>query len=225
MATRSAVPFENAAEMLRQLGNVAPERVRMRPPPGQATEHDLFEVNAIGNRLYELVDGTLVEKTMGFSESVLASLVSRLMGNFVAEHDLGVVAGADASVQLLKGLVRLPDVSFVAWNKLPGRALPAKPTPNLVPDLAVEVLSRGNTPEEIERKLGEYFLAGARLVWIIDPRRRTAAVYLSADAPAATLTENDSLDGGDVLPGFRLPLRELFADLPSKPKKTRKKKS
>jgi Uma2 family endonuclease len=131
-------------------------------------------------------------------------------------------------VRLLKGLVRIPDVSFFCWDKLPGRVLPSQPIPALVPDLAVEVLSETNSSQEMERKLREYFLAGVRLVWMIDPRKRMAEVYSAPDAPAATLDETQALDGGNVLPGFTLALAELFARLPAAPKKTlssRKKKS
>ncbi len=80
----------------------------------------------------------------------------------------------------------------------------------------------------MERKLREYFLAGVRLVWMIDPRKRLAEVYTIPDAPAATLDETQALDGGNVLPGFKLPLAELFARLPvvaAKKRAPRKKKS
>jgi Uma2 family endonuclease len=82
----------------------------------------------------------------------------------------------------------------------------------------VEVLSKGNTPKEIQRKLKEYFLAGTRLVWVVDPRQRHVRVYTAPDR-FVVLTEADTLDGGDVLPGFQLPLRELFALVPQSPKK------
>lgn len=223
--TPTAVSFDNVAELLRRLGNIPPARVLMKPYPGTATERDLLEVNARGDRLCELVDGTLVEKAVGFNEGFLALEIGAEVRGFARQHDLGLAFGADSTMRLLEGLVRLPDVSFFSWDKLPDRVLPSKAVPELVPDLAVEVLSESNTPEEIERKLGEYFLAGTRLAWIIDPARRTAEVYVSADAPLETLTEQQSLDGRDVLPGFTLPLSELFARLPGKPKKPRKKKS
>jgi Uma2 family endonuclease len=216
-----AVTFQTAAELVQKLGNIPLERICLTPPPGTATERDVLAAMRRSDRLYELVDGTLVEKAMGLSESMIALLVSRRIGNFAEEHDLGIPAGADGTVRLLKGLVRAPDVSFFCWDKLPGRVLPTEPIPDLFPDLAVEVLSEANTPEEMERKLREYFLAGVRLVWIIDPRRRLAEVYTSPDAPAATLDETQSLNGGNVLPGFTLPLAELFARLPAAPRRTR----
>ena len=87
------------------------------------------------DRLYELVDGTLVEKAMGLSESMVAGHVLIEVGVFARQHDLGVPTGEAGTVRLLKGLVRIPDVAFFCWDKLPGRVLPSKPIPDLVPDL------------------------------------------------------------------------------------------
>jgi Uma2 family endonuclease len=202
--------YENFGELLHDLGDIPPERVRLNPLPGQATERDLLRLNDHSNRLYELVDGVLVEKPMGYKESSLAMRIGRLLGNFVDEHDLGDITGADGTHRILPGIVRLPDVAFASWDRLPNRELPDVPIPDLVPDLAVEVLSPSNTRGEIKRKLKEYFLAGVRLVWVVDPKTRTAQVYTAPDE-SAVLAEDQTLDGGDVLPGFKLPLRKLFA--------------
>ena len=112
----------------------------------------------------------------------------------------------------MPGQVRIPDVAFVSWERLPGKVVPDVAIPDLAPDLAIEVLSEGNTEKEMERKLKDYFFAGVRLVWYIDIKKRTAEVYTSPDQ-SETVTEEQSLDGGEVLPGFRLPLRKLFARL------------
>src|SRR5262249_12503481 len=144
----------------------------------------------------------------GFREGYLSQKVGRSIGNYVDEHDLGIVAGADGTVRLMNGLVRIPDVSFVSWDQLPSRTVPNEPIPDLAPDLAVEILSKGNTPGEMQRKLKEYFLAGVRLVWFIDPRTRTAQVFPSPDE-STLIPEMGTLDGGEVLPGFRLPLAQL----------------
>jgi Uma2 family endonuclease len=210
---QTALPYETVGELLEQLGRIDPRRVRLSPPPGKATEKDVLALLDHENRLYELVDGVLVEKIMGLKESVLAMLLGRRMGNFVEEYDLGIVAGSDGALRLMPRLVRIPDVSFISWSQLPSREYPAKPIPDLYPDLAVEVLSAGNTVQEIERKLKEYFLAGTRLVWIIDPDARTVHVYTSPD-DWTILEETDTLPGGEVLPGFKLALRQLFARLP-----------
>jgi Uma2 family endonuclease len=160
-------------------------------------------------RLCVLVDGVLVEKAMGFYESYIAASLIRLIGNFVAAHDLGIIAGADGMMRLAPGLVRIPDVSFVAWEKLPGRRLPRQPVPDLVPDLAVEVLSEGNTPREMARKLDEYFALGVQLIWLVNPVMETVEVYTSRDQ-STVLDSSAMLDGGAVLPGFTLSLRSLF---------------
>jgi Uma2 family endonuclease len=106
----------------------------------------------------------------------------------------------------------MPDVAFISWDRIPNRQRPKEPIPDLVPDLAAEFLSKSNTPAEMKAKRADYFTAGVRLVWEIDPEARTLAVYTAPDA-ATLLTATDTLDGGDVLPGFSLPLSELFAEL------------
>jgi Uma2 family endonuclease len=108
------------------------------------------------------------------------------------------------------GLVRIPDVSFISWSRLPGGELPDEPIASVIPDLAVEVLSESNTPQEIERKLREYFQAGVRLVWVVDPKTQSATVYTSPSR-SRKVGKEEALSGGKVLPGFLLPLKELFA--------------
>jgi Uma2 family endonuclease len=210
--TRSAaeVSLETMDDLLERLGGISPRRVLMVPPPGTATEADLVRLMPKTDRLFELVDGALVEKVMGWLEGCLAFRVGRLIGNFAEEHDLGEGAGADAASRILPGLVRIPDFAFFCWARLPGRVLPGEPIPDLVPDLAVEVLSQGHTPAEMKRKLKEYFLAGVRLVWFVDPGPRTVQVFTAPDA-GTVFTEEQTLDGGDVLPGFRLAVRDVFA--------------
>jgi Uma2 family endonuclease len=211
------------ADLLEKLGGVPPERVRLQPPPGTATEEDLIAVQVREKRNCELIDGTLVEKPLGYPESSLAAWIITLLGPFVAKHDLGNVAGESGSTRLMPGLVRIPDISFISWDRLPKRTIPAEPILGLAPDLAVEVLSPSNTKREMDLKVREYFLAGVRLVWLVDPVKRTVRVYTAPDQ-SVRLTESQTLDGGDVLPGLRLPLREVFARTPkARPRKRRKK--
>jgi hypothetical protein len=115
---------ENLGELLEQLGGISPHRVRLRPAPGTATEEDLLKVLDHGNTLCELVDGVLVEKVMGYLEGALAAWLTRLLGAFLDQHDLGDLAGADSTMRLMPKVVRLPDLSFVRWEKLPGRKSP-----------------------------------------------------------------------------------------------------
>lgn len=135
-----------------------------------------------------------------------------------AAGNLGMILGADGPFHLFAKLVRIPDVSFTNWNRLPGRKVPDEPVPDVSPDLAVEVLSAGNTREEMERKLKEYFLSEVSVVWFIDPRKRAVRVFTSPD-DVTELKATDTLDGGDVLPGFSAPVARLFADLGNAPGK------
>lgn len=201
---------QNLAELLRSLGGIRPSRIRMNPPPGRATEKDILRIEAEESRLFELVDGVLVEKVMGSRESLFATRISAEITFYLRSEDLGVVLGADGFLRLRPRLVRIPDVSFISWDQMPSGEFPTEPIASLYPDLAVEVLSQSNTAREIERKLKEYFTAGCRRAWIIDPETRTAEVYTSP-TDCTHLRTTQSLDGGEVLPGFKLPLKELFA--------------
>ena len=149
-------------------------------------------------------------------ELVTGGSLAQLLAVFVEQHGLGIVAGADGMLRLAPGRVRIPDVSFVSWDRLPQRRVPRQPIPDLVPDLAVEVLSEGNTPREMEQKLQEYFTAGVRLVWYVDPVRQEVRVYTAPDQHEV-LTADHTLHGGEVLPGFTLLVRQLFAEPTTSP--------
>lgn len=200
------------ADLLDHLDGVPANRVRMHPTPGTATEHDVVDNDAAKGHTCELVEGVLVEKPMGIIESMLAIVLGARLLQFVTERNLGIVTGPDGILRLMPGLIRGPDVAFIHWERLPGGRLPTTPIPQVAPDLVVEILSAGNTKREMQRKLGEYFAAGVRLAWYIDPDPRTVAVHTGPGEPRV-LTEQDNLDGGDILPGFVLPLREFFAAL------------
>jgi Uma2 family endonuclease len=199
-------------DLLDRLGRIPLNRIRFHPAPGTATEQDVIEADAHEDRLCELVDGVLVEKPMGLRESLLAAALIGFVRAFVIPRNLGLVTGEAGMMKLFAGIVRIPDVAFISWDRLPGRRVPSQAIPALVPDLAVEVLSESKTKKEMERKRGEYFRAGVRLVWEVDPEERTVAVYTGPEQPTV-LTQEQTLDGGQVLPGFTLPLRDLFAEL------------
>jgi Uma2 family endonuclease len=203
---------ETLADLVERLGGVPLWRIRLQPPPGTATEEDVLIAEQRYDRLFELVDGTLVEKGMGFTESLLAVYLIVVLDGFVRPRNLGLVTAPDGTIRLAPRLVRIPDVAFTSWDRMPERRRPTAPIPHLAPDLAVEVLSASNTPGEMARKMHDYFGAGVRLAWIIDPVGRTVRVYTAADQ-FTILHDADTLDGGAVLPEFTLPLRELFAEL------------
>ena len=198
-------------ELLKRLGGIPASRVRLRPTPGTATEKDVLKILDGNERLCELVEGTLVEKAMGYEESEIAGFLITFLNNYVRPRKLGIVTGEAGTIRLFPGLVRIPDVAFASWDRFPGRKRPKTPIPHLAPDLVVEVLSKSNTKSEMKQKLEEYFAAGVRLVWMVDPRKRTVRVHTSVQE-SVLLTAGQALDGGDVLPGFVLPLAELFAN-------------
>ena len=200
------------ADLVDRLGGIPLDRILFQPVPGEATVEDVIAADARQNRLCELVDGVLVEKPMGFRESLIAALLIQRMRAFVEERRLGVVSAPDGMLQISENVVRMPDAAFIAWSRFPGGKIPHDPAPQIAPDLAVEVLSPTNTRREMERKRAEYFAAGTRLVWQIDPESRRAEVYTSV-TDCLPIDNDGSLDGGDVLPGFAISLRELFADL------------
>jgi Uma2 family endonuclease len=206
------------ADLIKNLGGISPRRIRLNPLPGTARVSHLIRVANRENRLFELVDGTLVEKIMGTAEGFLALSICMAIGNFAIPRRLGLVAGGDTPFKLKPKLVRLPDASFISFANLPGGKLPSDTVAELVPDLAVEVLSKGNARNEMKRKLREYFRCGVKLVWFIDPRTQTAQVYTAPDQMVA-IPKGGILDGGEVLPGFQLPLTDLFSILPDSPKK------
>ena len=198
------------ADLLDRFGPMPVGRIRTNPVPGTATEQDVIDIEARESRLCELVDGVLVEKTVGIYESYLALRLGHLLAGFVERHRLGIVVGADGMMRLAAGLVRIPDVSFVSWNQLPGRRVPRVPIADLVPDLAVEVISPSNTAREMERKLQDSLAAGVRLVWDVYPEPQEVHVYTAERHDVLTIDQE--LSGGDVLPGFGLPLRQLFEE-------------
>jgi Uma2 family endonuclease len=224
MAIRAtAKKFEMMNELLERLGGISPDRICLNPPPGTATENDLIRLQKKHGRLFELVEGTLVEKPVGLDQAFVGGNLFGPLWNYVQAHPIGRVYGADAMLSVLPGLVRLPDISFLSADQVAKHVQKRRAIGPFSPTLAVEVLSPSNTVKEMERKRKEYFLGGTRLVWIVDEETRTVEVWTSPD-DCVRLTEDDTLDGGDVLPGFRLPLREIFVDPPKSAKKSDKRR-
>src|SRR5688500_874809 len=142
MATATEQSMLTLADLQERLGHVPPERIRIKPPPGTATEQDVLEIAARERRMCELVEGVLVEKPMGYEESFLAVYISTMLNIFVRPRNLGHVSGEQGMMKLFKNLIRIPDVAYASWDRFPQRRLTGKPIPDLVPDLAVEVLSQ-----------------------------------------------------------------------------------
>jgi Uma2 family endonuclease len=205
---------ESFADVLHRLGDISPERIGL--PLGTATEEDVIRhLDGDNKRIYELVDGFLVEKDMGMRESMIALEVGRHLANYLDDRDLGIAFSTDGPIRIRRGRTRFPDTGFVSWDRLPGGEVPEDAILDAVPDLVVEVISKGNRPREMELKLRDYFRRGVQLAWYIYPKTQTAVAYTSPQS-GTPIPKDGVLEGGKVLPGFRLPLKKVFAKLKRK---------
>jgi Uma2 family endonuclease len=204
-------------DVLNHLGGIPPCRVLIDPPPGTATEADLIALDARRGPICELIDGILVRKyvymaedrDVAFFESRLAITLAFFIELYLEKNPLGGVVGEGAYLRVLAGQIRAPDLAFFSWKRLPKGEFPRDPIGPIAPDLAVEVISKSNTKAEMDRKLTEYFQAGCKLVWYVYPGTRRVRVFRSV-RKSVVLTEADTLEGGDVLPGFSLSIRKWF---------------
>ena len=184
----------------------------MAEPPtsaGVVTAEELLYLN-LPDKQTELVRGSLiVREPPGYQHGLVALKIARLIANHAHDYDLGVAVAAETGFKLFSkpDTVRAADAAFITHDRAPD------PPPTgylaLAPDLAVEVVSPSDRAGEVQGKVSDWLTAGSRLVWVIDPVRRRAVVY-RADASVALLSEYDTLDGEDVLPGFACLLTALW---------------
>jgi len=199
------------ADHLVLLGGIPADRVHTDPPPGAATIDDWIAAVDRGD-VCELVDGTLVDRPLGFYESLLASC---LIAHLFAASDngrLGVTSGEQGFIRLGETQVRAPDVAFFLRANLPEGRLPSERLPAICPDIAVEILNSSNTMAEMAQKRKEYFQGGCRLVWMVDPGARNVAVYRSPFR-AEIVGWDSYLVGDDILPEFKMLVSELFNEV------------
>lgn len=160
---------------------------------------------------YELVNGEVVAMgNSGMEHGYLACLLVAELMAFVRQHRLGVVCDSSTAFTLKNGNKRSPDIAFIAAERLKGLRRPVRGFWEGAPDLVVEILSPGNTVEEMHTKIVEYFANGTRLLWKIDPHERCVLVYHRVE-PDQLLTMGDQLTGEDVVPGFEMAIADLFA--------------
>jgi len=177
------------------------------------TDEEFMALPKDGHR-YEIVNGELVDiGSSGTLHGYVCSLLVAALASYVLPKKLGVILDSSTAFKMKNGNRRSPDISFFAKERL--RGMTELPTGFLdgAPDLTIEVLSPGNTVEEIHDKLVEYSKNGTRLAWIIHPSEHYVLVYRSAQEPDRLLKSVDSLDGEDLVPGFTLPVAELFQKL------------
>jgi Uma2 family endonuclease len=158
------------------------------------------------DRLFELIDGDIVEKMASFTPSRIALRIGRLLGSTADRH--GYLTGADGGYILSPGTVVMPDVGYISRARL--TALPEREV-NGPPDLAVEVKSPTDRKRDLRRKAELYLQHGTRIVWLVFPDDQAVEVY-AGEADAVTVTIDGALDGGEVLPGLSILLRELFTE-------------
>ena len=156
----------------------------------------------------ELVDGEIRVSPAGVPHGIVILRLAARMTSHVDAKGLGWMLDSSTGCWMPSGNLRVPDLTFVAREKLPGG--PVEGFLRVIPDLVVEVLSPGDSQRAILDKVGEYLASGVRLVWIIDPRARKAVVHRSL-TDVRELSEKDSLDGEDVIAGFRCRLGDVLA--------------
>jgi Uma2 family endonuclease len=168
---------------------------------------------------YELVNGRLVERHMGLLADRIATRLASVLTLFCDDRLLGhVLVPSSGGFQGFPGsarTVRKPDVVFVSFSHLAGGELPTG-YGQIIPDLAVEVISPNDLYEEVDEKIEEYLRAGVRLVWVISPQNHTVRIY-RVNGTSHSARENDDLDGEDVVPGFRCRVGDLFPRPPAVP--------
>jgi Uma2 family endonuclease len=188
-----------------------PAEVPVSVPPTRLND---FSHVPPGDVLYEVVDGRIVElPPMGAYESDIANLLAQLLDEHARKSRLGrVFLELLFRIDVARDLKRRPDLAFVSATRWPyGKRVTKGEAWDMVPDLAVEVVSPSNGASEIAEKIRDYFQAGTSLVWVIYPGTRQVYVYTSMSDVRILLAPAD-LDGGNFLPGFRLPLNRLFDD-------------
>lgn len=196
--------------------------VMLESPPQSAARPRVTaqELLAMPNaKNFELVNGELVERNMGWESEFFGSNLHVLLGMFCRQHNCGWVNGSNAGYQCYEEAfpddpdrVRKPDVSFISVDRLPSNAVP-KAYCEIVPELAIEVISPNDRYHEVEEKVDEYLRAGVRLVWVVHPQKKTIRIH-RANGTVQDLRLADELSGEEVIPGFRCPVSEVFR-LPS----------
>jgi Uma2 family endonuclease len=177
------------------------------------TADEFLQMEFEDGKRYELVNGRLEEMPMSGGEaSQIGMWFGSLIVQHVRKHDLGHVTGADGGYILTTNpdTTRYPDVGFISKVRLP--KMTAKFIP-FAPDLAVEVISPSDHLKDVQKKAKEYLSYGTKVVWVLDPEEQTVAIHTLIDAETVairTLNINGVLDGGEVLPGFSIDVKEIF---------------
>lgn len=177
------------------------------------TADELLAMGDVGR--CELIEGELVHMSPGgFEHGTVAMRIGWVLSEYVDRHRLGVTTAAETGFRIARDpdTVRAPDVGFVCTGRLPHA--PRRGFFEGAPDLAVEVISPDDRWSEVSAKAHAWLNAGTRLVWVVDPSNRTVTVYTPPNA-GSVLGDQDTLDAGEVVPGFQVAVRDIFPTLPA----------
>ena len=181
-----------------------------------ATQHNLLTADDLakqsddGSR-YELVKGVLQKMPpAGFEHGICAAEIGSKLTVYVKRHKLGYVCGAETGFRIAQNpdTVRAPDAAFVCQASIERQGI-IKGYWEGAPDLAVEIISPGDTYAEVAEKVEMWLAAGCKLVWVINPRRKTVEVY-RPNADFTILRGTDTLEGDEVIEGFQCPVQDIF---------------
>jgi Uma2 family endonuclease len=173
----------------------------------QADYRSFIDQPENADRIFELMDGEIVEKMPSFTPSKLSMRIGRFIGNYLDTQLLGYVTGEAGGYILSEQHTFNPDVGYISKARLP--EIPEREVEG-APDLAVEVMSPTDRKRKMRNKAEIYLLYGTKIVWLVFPDTQMVEVY-TPDADVVEKGVDDTLDGGEVLPGFTLTVRSIFA--------------
>ena len=173
---------------------------------------DEFEASPFAET-HELIRGELYPiMPAGTLHGIITNRLSAYLSFFVLENDLGEITAAETGFKLINQSTVGADIGFIGKENLAKFGVPDSFFPT-APDLAVEVVSPSNSSDEISTKVEDYLKSGSQIVWIVYPKRKIVVVYRTNNT-VSFLEETDELEGEDLLPNFRLPLKKIFGNLP-----------
>lgn len=181
-------------------------------PEGTYTIEEFKQLPLEGRR-WELLDGSVVRmKDHGFKASVLTASFSWAMSRHIKEERTGLILGAGCGFQLWPGreTVRVTDISFLSYERLPPKRF-WNDFPHQAPDLIVEVFSPFERFITAMDRIVMFLQSGTCEAWMVDPQKRMVTTYRPGEVPEI-LRERDTLDGGETLPGFSIPVAEIFVE-------------
>lgn len=169
--------------------------------------HAICAMPESADRILELIDGEIVEKMPGFEPSEIAITIAFYIKLFLQKFPLGYITGADGGYVMSPRNVFIPDVGYISKERLPERPSREAPVP---PDLAIEIKSPSDSKRKMRRKAKRYLDFGTRLVWLVFPKEQTIEVY-AINEEMRVIGMDGMLDGGEVLPGFTLNVKDVFS--------------